>query len=401
MDDQNLNEKPTHERRAALRRITAVAIPAVIGAGAALGVMAATVGFDGGTTTVIRESPVAMTQAAGTTARTPVPEGVPEGRGPDVLSVQEVVRRASPAVVLVSSTTPTGGGLGSGFLANTDGRIITNAHVVKGAEKTTVTFSDGTVESARILGVDESTDIAVLGVARTPKGVTPVPLGRSDGLVVGQDVVAIGNPYGFERTATTGIVSALKRVITSPNGFTIQNVIQTDAAINQGNSGGPLFDRDGRVIGMNSQIARENGGNVGIGFAIPIDTILPIADSIARTGVDEHAWIGITGRELTPGLAAKMALGDRQVVLVSDTDDGGHARDTGMRSAAVATARVPTGADLIVAVNGRPITDMADVSEAVASRRVGDQVTVTVLRDGQTTTLRLTLKDRPADIGAR
>lgn len=401
MDDQHLDEKPTHERRASLRRITAVAIPAVIGAGAALGVMAATVGFDGGTTTVIRESPVAMTQVAGTTAQTPVPDGIPVGGDTNGLSVQEVVHRASPAVVLVSSTTLTGGGLGSGFLVNTDGRIITNAHVVKGAKKTTVTFSDGTMESARILGVDESTDIAVLDVARTPKGVTPVPLGRSDKLVVGQDVVAIGNPYGFERTVTTGIVSALKRVITSPNGFTIQNAIQTDAAINQGNSGGPLFDRDGRVIGMNSQIASQNGGNVGIGFAIPINTILPIADSIARAGVAEHAWIGITGRELTPGLAAKMALGDRRGVLVTDTDTRGPARDAGVRSAAVATAKVPSGADLIVAVNGRSITDMADVSEAVASRRVGDEVTITVLRDGQTTTLRLTLKDRPADVGVR
>lgn len=401
MDHQSLNEKPTHGHRASLRRITAIAIPAVIGAGAALGVMAAAGGFDGGTTTVIHENPVTMASAAGTTAGTTGPQAVPEGRGAAGLSVQEVVRRASPAVVLISSTTAEGGALGSGFLVNTSGRIITNAHVVKDAAKTTVTFSDGTVETARILGVDESTDIAVLDVARTPKGVTPVPLGRSNGLLVGQDVVAIGNPYGFERTATTGIVSALKRVITSPNGFTIQNVIQTDAAINQGNSGGPLFDREGRVIGMNSQIASQNGGNVGIGFAIPIDTILPIADSIARTGRAEHAWIGITGRELTPGLAAKMGLGDRHGVLVTETDPRGPARDAGMRSADSATAKVPTGADLIVAVNGRPTTDMADVSEAVASRRAGDEVTVTVLRDGQSTTLRLTLKDRPADVGVR
>ncbi len=216
--------------------------------------------------------------------------------------------------------------------------------------------------------------MAVLKIDQVPAGVTPVSLGKSGSLTVGQDVVAIGNPYGYSGTATTGIVSALKRTIASPSDFPIQNAIQTDAAINQGNSGGPLFDRAGRVIGINSQIASETGGNVGI---------------------------GIQGGELTPALAQKLGLGTRRGVLVLGLDSRGPAKKGGLKAARDTTASVPTGADLIVAINGTPVADMADVAEAVASRKVGDQITVTILRDGASQTVTLTLKDRPADIGVK
>jgi VCBS repeat-containing protein len=304
-------------------------------------------------------------------------------------------------VVLISNETAQGGSLGSGFLIDDQGHVITNAHVVDGATKTTVTFEDGTEAKGTILGVDKSTDVAVVKVAKVPTGVRPVPLGNSGGLTVGQNVVAIGNPYGYSGTATTGIVSALKRAIQSPSGFTIQNAIQTDAAINQGNSGGPLFDSDGRVIGINSQIASENGGNVGIGFAVPIDTVRPIVDSIISGGKAQHAWIGIQGRDLTPGLAQKLGLTGKRGVVIASLDDRGPANDAGLKAAEKADAAVPTGGDLIVAVNGTPVTDMADVAEAVASRKVGDTITVTVLRDGTSQTVTLTLKDRPADIGKK
>jgi putative serine protease PepD len=218
---------------------------------------------------------------------------------------------------------------------------------------------------------------------------------------VGQSVVAIGNPYGYSGTATTGIVSALKRAIQSPSGFIIQNAIQTDAAINQGNSGGPLFDSNGRVIGINSQIASKNGGNVGIGFAVPIDTVRPIVDSIISSGKAQHAWIGIQGRDLTPGLAQKLGLEGKRGVVIASLDDRGPANDAGLQAAEKADADVPTGGDLIVAVNGRSVTDMADVADAVASRKVGDTITVTVLRDGKSQTVTLTLKDRPADVGRK
>ncbi|MGB1711226.1 MAG: S1C family serine protease [Miltoncostaeaceae bacterium] len=378
------------------RRIGALAVPAVVGAGAALGVVGATVGF-GGDTTIIRESSPGITAAPAASA------AVAEDDGPaDARSVSEIVRRESPAVVLIEAGGANGqGGLGSGFLIDRDGHVLTNAHVVEDSKTTTVTFSDGTERTARILGVDTSTDLAVLKIPRVPEGIQPVRLGSSGALVVGQDVVAIGNPYGLERTATTGIVSALERTIEAPNGFAIQNAIQTDAAINQGNSGGPLFDRAGRVIGMNTQIASQNGGNVGLGFAVPIDTIAPIAQSVIKDGTPKHAWIGITGRELTPALAGNLGLEGRRGVLVAEVADGGAAKAAGIVAARDSDAEVPRGADLIIAVNGTPVEDMADVSRAVASRTVGERISVTVLRDGEERTVQMTLRDRPAGVGVR
>jgi len=386
--------KPTGWRRAG-----ALALPAVVGAAAALGVLAGTGQLGGGDTTIIRESASSIATSATTAESDAVAAESPApGKG---LSVEQVVKRESPAVVLISTKTSDGGGLGSGFLIDTQGHVITNAHVVDGATTTTVTFEDGTETKGTILGVDKSTDVAVVKVDKVPSGIRPVPFGNSGDLTVGQSVVAIGNPYGYSGTATTGIVSALKRAIQSPSGFIIQNAIQTDAAINQGNSGGPLFDSNGRVIGINSQIASKNGGNVGIGFAVPIDTVRPIVDSIISSGKAQHAWIGIQGRELTPGLAQKLGLEGKRGVVIASLDDRGPANDAGLQAAEKADADVPTGGDLIVAVNGRPVTDMADVADAVASRKVGDTITVTVLRDGKSQTVTLTLKDRPADVGRK
>lgn len=376
----------------------ALAIPALVGAGVAVGALAVAGGIGGGEETVVRETAPASATTVAPSDAAVVAEDAVQSTG--ALSVQEIVRRESPAVVLIEATSKSGdGGLGSGFLIDRDGHILTNAHVVDGSTTTTVTFSDGTEAKARTVGVDTSTDLAVLKVGAVPGGVTPVQLGSSSGLVVGQEVVAIGNPYGLERTATTGIVSALERAIEAPNGFTIQNAIQTDAAINQGNSGGPLFDRAGRVIGMNSQIATQNGGNVGLGFAVPIDTIRPIVRSIVDGGTAEHAWIGITGRRLTPAMARSLGLGDRRGVVITEVVSGGPAAEAGLTGATAPGADVPRGADLIVAINGTAVADMADVSRAVTSRRVGESITVTVLRDGQEKTVTVRLKDRPADLG--
>ena len=399
---QDLQEPTTPEEPttpSGWRKAGTLALPAVIGAVAAIGVLAGTGQLGGGDTTIIRESASGLsTSVSSTSSDAAAAETPATTRG---LSVEQVVKRESPAVVLVSNETAQGGSLGSGFLIDDQGHVVTNAHVVDGATKTTVTFQDGTEGKGTILGVDKSTDVAVIKVSKVPAGVHPVPLGNSGDLTVGQDVVAIGNPYGYSGTATTGIVSALKRAIQSPSGFTIQNAIQTDAAINQGNSGGPLFDNDGRVIGINSQIASENGGNVGIGFAVPIDTVRPIVDSIISGGKAQHAWIGIQGRELTPALAQKLGLDGKRGVVIASLDNRGPASDAGLKAADKADAAVPTGGDLIVAVNGTPVTDMADVAEAVASRKVGDQITVTVLRDGKSQTVTMTLKDRPADIGVK
>ena len=377
------------------RWLAATALPALLGAGVARGVVALTGNRGGGSTTVVERDVSPLPAASAAAAEAPAAPAAREG------GVQAVVARSAPAVVKVTSGREGAGGrLGSGFLVDRRGRILTNAHVVDGEDDVTVTFDDGTESPAEVLGEDESTDLAVLRARDVPDGVRPLPLGRSTGLVVGDPVIAIGNPFGLERTATTGIVSALKRIISAPNDFEIQNVIQTDAAINQGNSGGPLLDGSGRVLGINSQIASESGGNDGIGFAVPIDTIRPVADAIIASGAAQHAWLGITGRQVTPEVAE--ALGEpgvRGVAIVS-VDERGPAAGAGLREATTpAGADVPRGGDIIVAVGGRAVRDMADVILAVSSRAVGDPLRLTVLRDGDRVDVDMTLADRPSDVG--
>ena len=372
---------------------------ALVGALAALGVVAATGNLGGDNvreTVIVREA-----------ARLPVDEGPPpatpapapaEGGGAEVVGdLTGLVSRAAPGVVLVTAGA---GRLGSGFLVDDRRRLLTNAHVIDDAETATLTFSDGTELDAEVLGTDESTDLAVLQTETIPAGARPLRLGRSDGLEVGVGVVAIGNPFGLERTATSGIVSATERVIRAPNSFAIQNAIQTDAAINEGNSGGPLLDLDGRVVGINSQIATADrgAGNVGIGFAVPIDTVRPVAESIIESGEARHAWVGITGGALTPDEAAKLGVTGRRGVAVLETDARGPARDAGLRAARDADGPAP-GADVIVRAGGNPVRDMADVSREVAKRRVGETLRLELLRDGRPVVVTITLADRPEDVG--
>ncbi len=390
---------PPPPRRRPPRWLTASLIPAVVGGAVALGGAALTGNLGGSETVVARDPtplPVSLPAAAAARAEEPR-DTTARGAAP---AVQAVVAQSSPAVVKVTAGAGGGERLGSGFLVDSRGRILTNAHVLGSAKSATVTFDDGTEERAEVLGRDESTDLAVLSVASLPRGVRALPLGDSDALVVGDPVIAIGNPFGLERTATTGIVSALKRIISAPNDFEIQNVIQTDAAINQGNSGGPLLDGRGRVIGINSQIASESGGNDGIGFAVPIDTIRPVADSIIATGTAEHSWLGVTGRAVTPAIAKDLGAPDVRGVAVVEVDSRGPAATAGLRPATSPPgADVPRGGDLIVAVDGRAVEDMADVSRAVSARAVGDPLTLTILRDGKRTTVRVVLADRPGDVG--
>ena len=403
------------------RKIAAVAVPlvaAVIGGAVALGGAAVTGNLGGDETTLVQEArtepAVQISPQADSDPERSAAEAEAEATAepPDqgeALSVQEIVRRTSPAVVEVivggQLSELTGGvagqrALGSGFVIDDSGHILTNQHVVDGAETVTVRFEDGTASEARVLGEDASTDLAVVKVDALPSGVSPVPLGDSGNLDVGDPVVALGSPLGQAGTATTGIVSALERIITSPNGFDIQNAIQTDAAINQGNSGGPLFDRSGRVIGINSQIATNSGGSDGIGFAVPIDTVEPIAASIIRGGTPEHAWIGISGRPLNPPLAERLGLGDQRGVIVVTVDERSPGKEAGLASVTNdPDAEVPEGGDIIVAVDGKPITDMANVSQAVSSKAVGDEITLTVLRDGQREDITFALGDRPEDVG--
>jgi putative serine protease PepD len=392
--------RPTPPRR---RRVpawlTGALLPAVVGGLVVLGGLALTGNLGGTSTTTVRDATPLPAAGDAADARTPrIEAAAPDGAAP---SVQSVVAGSAPAVVLVTARGEgAGGSLGSGFLVDRRGRVLTNAHVVDDDAAVTVTFDDGTESPAEVLGKDQSTDLAVLRVERVPAGVAPLPLGRSADLVVGDPVVAIGNPFGLERTATTGIVSALKRIISAPNDFQIQNVIQTDAAINQGNSGGPLLDARGRVVGINSQIASESGGSDGIGFAVPIDTIRPVADAVIATGRVEHAWLGMTGRSITPAIARALGIGDVRGVAVIAVDGRGPAKAAGLRAATTAPgAEVPRGGDLVIAVDGRPVEDMADISRAVSSHAVGDGLALTVLRDGRRVGLRVVLDDRPSDVG--
>lgn len=398
--------KPARPRRKPPRWLTSAVLPAVVGGLVVLGGVAVTGNLGGGgeTTTVVR--PVADLNAE-PGAEVPPPPLATESRADgSARTIQQIVKETSPSIVTVTSVggaAPESGAaqLGSGFVIDRHGRILTNDHVLADDGAVRVSFEDGTTREAEILGRDPSTDLAVLAVDELPALAKPVPLGSSASLTVGDDVVAIGNPFGLERTATTGIVSGLKRNINAPDGFPIQNTIQTDAAIDRGNSGGPLLDAAGRVVGINSQISTRDGDNDGVGFAIPMDTVRPVAESIIATGEPQHAWIGITGTPLTPDDAEALGIDGRRGVAVIEVDDRGPAEEGGFRGRAggVADSEPPRGADLIVEINGREVVDMADVSQAVASRRVGDSVEFGLLRDGEPVTITLTLADRPDDIG--
>ena len=290
---------------------------------------------------------------------------------------------------------------GSGFLIDDEGHILTNAHVVEGAKSVTVQLGDRDPQDAEIVGTDPSTDIALLKVDNT-EGVNPLPLGDSTKVQVGDPVVAIGNPFGLDRTVTTGIVSALQRQIQAPNGFSISDVIQTDAAINPGNSGGPLIDGAGQVIGINSQIESQSGGNVGIGFAVPIKTAIDVVSQLEDGGEVHRAYLGISGGDITPDVARALNLPVEQGVLVEQVLNGGPADDAGIKGATgqatIGGQTVPVGGDIITKVDGKEVTSMEDVISAVNAHQPGEELTLTVSRDGQEQDITVKLGDRPARV---
>jgi len=300
-----------------------------------------------------------------------------------------------------------GGGVatGSGFVIDTEGHLLTNNHVVEGAEKIEVKL--GASEKsypAKVVGADPSTDVALLKVEVPANQLHPLPLGNSGDVEVGDPVVAIGNPFGLDRTVTSGIVSALQRQIEAPAGFSISHVIQTDAAINPGNSGGPLINAEGEVIGINSQIATGGGGNgnVGIGFAIPIDTAREVAKQIEENGKVEHAYLGIEGGSITPQLAKALNLPVDHGVLVASVAKGGPAEKAGIEggdtSATIEGAEVTLGGDIIVKLEGNSISEMEDLVSLIEGKKPGDKLEVTVLRGGGEKTVTVTLGNRPASV---
>ncbi len=324
----------------------------------------------------------------------------------DAQGVAYIEAQEKPTASASPFGAPSGGGTatGSGILIDGDGHVLTNAHVVDGSSSVTVKFGDGDALPAKVLGVDDSTDIAVLSVDPGSVDADPLQLGNSDSVKVGDGAIAIGNPYGLDRTVTSGIISALQRQISAPNGFTISDVIQTDAAINPGNSGGPLIDSDGSVIGINSQIATGTGGSgsVGIGFAVPINTAKSVAQQIIDGGSVEHAYLGIEGADLNAELAKVLNLDVDQGVLVQKVTSGGPAADAGLTAGdatvAIGGAQVKAGGDVITEIDGNPITGMEDLISAVNAKQPGDTVTLTVLRDGSSQQIDVKLGDRPASV---
>ena len=279
-------------------------------------------------------------------------------------------------------------GAGSGFLIDTDGHILTNNHVVQGVQTIEVAFQDHVTYKARFIGADPLNDIALLQIDLKGHKLTPLPLGDSRNLLVGQRVLAIGNPFGvFQSTLTTGVVSSLGRTVqTSENSF-IDEAIQTDAAINKGNSGGPLLNSHGQVIGINTAIYAPSGTNAGIGFAIPINTAKRVAADLIATGRVRRATIGAEGRSLWPDLASYLNLPVQQGVLIERVDPKGAAAQAGLHGgnkvvlAGLRELRI--GGDVITAINGEPVNSQSDLNLLLNRTRPGDTVQVTILRDNK------------------
>jgi S1-C subfamily serine protease len=379
----------------------ALAIPlaaAVLGGGVTAGILIGAGAVGGGdTTTVVEQAPLDSTG----------PSSESRGSG---LTARDIYRRAAPGVVFVRARSleqtqspfevfprqQENVSTGSGFVLDEKGHILTNAHVVASSTDVRVSFSDHRTVSARVVGKDPDTDLAVLSVSPKGADLHPLALGDSSTVRVGDPTVAIGNPFGLERTLTTGVVSALQRRITAPSGFAIEDVIQTDAAINPGNSGGPLLDATGRVIGVNSQIATGDGssGSVGIGFAVPAATVKRVLPELESVGRVRRPFLGIRGRAAKGG------------VLIEDVPPGTPAARAGLRGGDREAldqrdgSVVVLGGDVLTRIDGRPVADMDDVHSMLTKHRPGQKVTLQLRRDGKLVTVSAELGERPGTAAA-
>jgi S1-C subfamily serine protease len=380
-------------------------VSGVIGGAVVAGAVAVTDLGGSTTTTVVQQAPLATADASQKDGNALTARDIYKRDAPGVAFVTaQIVQRTSSPFDFGIPQEQRGTSTGSGFVLDKDGTIATNAHVVDGATKVTVQFGDNKAHAARILGVDKSTDLALLKI--DPKGVDlhPLQLGSSHGLQVGDPTVAIGNPFGLDRTLTTGVVSAVQRQIKAPNGFTIDNVIQTDAAINPGNSGGPLLDATGKVIGINSQIETGGGGNgnVGIGFAIPIDTVKQKIGDLKTKGTVQYAYLGVSSQTVDSSFSGLLPV--KSGALVQTVTAGSPAAKAGLKggdiSAQVGGTPVALGGDIITQVDGRDVKTADELSAIVGRHKAGDKVKVGFVRDGRTRTTEVTLAKRPASVSA-
>jgi S1-C subfamily serine protease len=366
--------------------------------------IAAGVGDSGGGSTTTVASPLTAPVDAKEEKNTNVVNQIYKADGDGVAFIESQLEPQESAFNPFGEPEAESGGTatGSGFVIDNEGHILTNNHVIEGASKVEVKLGDSEKEyEAEVVGTDPGTDIALLKVEAPSKELHPLTLGHSAEVEVGDPVVAIGNPFGLDRTVTSGIVSALQRQIQAPNGFSINHVIQTDAAINPGNSGGPLIDAGGAVIGINSQIATGGGGdgNVGIGFAIPIDTIRAEINQLETKGEVEHAFLGISGGTITPELAKALNLPVKQGVIVQQVVKNGPADKAGLEagttSATINGQEVRLGGDIITEANGKQLKSMEDLVEAIQESKPGDKLELKVLHDGNEKTVNVTLGTQP------
>ena len=320
------------------------------------------------------------------------------------LSLIQIFERTEEGVVQVNvhrtSDVIGANGVGSGFVFDKNGHIITNEHVVQNSDIITVTFLDGRSYNAEVVGVDAATDIAVIKVNADPSLLKPIHIGDSSNLKVGMPVAAIGNPFGLSGTMTSGIVSALGRLLPQDTGFSIPDVIQTDAAINPGNSGGPLLNSRAEVVGINTAIQSGTGEFTGVGFSIPSNTIAKIVPKLISDGVFIHPWVGISGRDIDPALAAALNLVDARGFLVVNVVEGSPADKAGLKGSdetkEVDGVEYPFGGDVILAVDGKVVRKIDDILIHLQRyKSVGDEMVLEVLRDGRVTNFVVELDERP------
>jgi S1-C subfamily serine protease len=320
------------------------------------------------------------------------------------LSLIEIFEKSEPGVVRVNvqrgETEDVRGGVGSGFVFDKKGHIITNAHVVKDANKVVVTFLDGRSYNAEIIGTDEYTDLAVIKVNADLALLHPLLIGDSSNLKVGEGIAAIGNPFGLSGSMTSGIVSQIGRLLPTDNQYNIPDVIQTDAAINPGNSGGPLLNMRGEIVGINTAIQSNTGEFTGVGFAIPSQTVAKIIPTLVEEGEYKHPWIGISGRDIDPDMAKVLKLNDAIGFLVITVVEDSPAFDAGLigsdKTIEVDGVNYPVGGDIILAVDGIEVRKIDDILiHLQRAKSVGDEMVLEVLRDGRTTDITIILQERP------
>jgi S1-C subfamily serine protease len=403
-------------KRVALTRTLASALPRTLASALAAALTAALIAGCGG-----GGDKSSDTSAASTPTATQVVVQASDGS----FNPAQIYKDVSPGVVTITSVFDSSGadilgsgggsaGQGSGFVVDKDGDIITNAHVVTSgghlngggtpheAKQVFVEFGDRNRVAADIVGFDADADVALIKVDPDGLDLEPVTLSDRSSFAVGEQVAAIGSPFGEEQSLSIGVVSATDRTVEGLTNFGIDNAIQTDASINPGNSGGPLLDAKGQVIGINEQIASSSGSNSGVGFAIPVTSVRYSLDQLKADGNVDYAFLGVTSESLYPQLADHLGLDTKSGALITDVVNGSPADDAGLKGASgedtFQLQHVKTGGDVVIAVDGRPVLQNNDLSELVAAKKPGDSVTLDIIRDGHHATVDVTLGSRPADV---